>query len=128
MPLVHIAMQAGKAPAYRQAIFDGLALALHEVFAVPADDQFMALTEHDAANFRFSPTYLGVSRSADVIYIQITANNTRSLDQKQALFRRTVELLGQSPGVRAEDVFINLVEVPKENWSLGMGLAQYAQR
>lgn len=121
-------MQTGKAPAYRQAVFDSIAQALHETFAVPADDQFMALTEHDAANFRFSPTYLGISRSADVIYIQITANNTRSLEQKQALFRRTAELLGHNPGVRAEDVFINLVEVLKENWSLGMGLAQYAQR
>lgn len=126
MPLVHISMQAGKAAAYRNAIFDSLYQAMHETFAVPADDQFMALTEHDSANFRFSPTYLGISRSADVIYIQITANNTRTLEQKRALYRRTVELLGQNPGVRAEDVFINLVEVPKENWSLGMGLAQYA--
>lgn len=126
MPLVHISMLAGKPAAYRSAIFDSLYRAMHEVFAVPADDQFMALTEHEPANFRFSPTYLGVSRSADVIFIQITANNTRTLDQKQALYRRTVELLGESPGVRAQDVFISLVEVPKENWSLGMGLAQYA--
>jgi len=126
MPLVHISMQAGKPPAYRSAIFDSLYQAMHEAFAVPADDQFMALTEHDEANFRFSPTYLGVARSADVIYIQITASNTRTLEQKQALFRRAAELLGHNPGVRAEDVFINLVEVPKENWSLGMGLAQYA--
>jgi 4-oxalocrotonate tautomerase len=29
-------------------------------------------------------------------------------------------------GLRCEDVFINLVEVKKENWSLGNGEAQYA--
>lgn len=29
-------------------------------------------------------------------------------------------------GLRTEDAFINLVEVPKENWSFGSGLAQYA--
>ncbi|EKS35068.1 hypothetical protein HMPREF9696_02340 [Afipia clevelandensis ATCC 49720] len=28
--------------------------------------------------------------------------------------------------IRREDVFINLVEVAKENWSFGNGIAQYA--
>jgi len=27
--------------------------------------------------------------------------------------------------LRKEDVFINLIEVPKENWSFGNGDAQY---
>jgi len=93
---------------------------------VPDDDQFMAMTEHDAANFRFGATYGGMERSADVVFIQITANNTRTLEQKKALYRRITELLGESPGVRPDDVFVNLVEVAKENWSFGRGLAQYA--
>ncbi|WP_448204949.1 tautomerase family protein [Azospirillum sp. sgz302134] len=126
MPLVHISLRAGKSEAYRQAIFDGVARAMHETFNVPEDDQFMTITEHDAANFRYSASYLGVDRSEDVVYIQITANNTRTVDQKKALFRRTMELLGDNPGVRPQDVFVNIVEVVKENWSLGNGLAQYA--
>lgn len=126
MPLIHIAMRAGKPAAYRQAIFDTLYRALRETFNVPEDDQFMTITEHDAANFRYSTTYLGVARSDDVVFIQITANNTRGLEQKKALFSRTAQLLGESPGLRPEDVFINIVEVAKENWSFGHGLAQYA--
>lgn len=126
MPLVHIALQAGKPDTYRQAIFDNVYHALHETFNVPADDQFMVITEHDVANFRYSPSYLNVARSQDVIYIQITASNTRSKDQKKALFKRLAQLLSESPGARPEDVFISLVEVEKENWSLGNGLAQYA--
>ncbi len=126
MPLIHIAMRAGKPAAYRQAIFDTLYRALRETFNVPEDDQFMTITEHDAANFRYSTTYLGVARSDDVVFIQITANNTRGLEQKKALFARTAQLLGESPGLRPEDVFINIVEVDKENWSFGHGLAQYA--
>ena len=126
MPLIHIAMRAGKPAAYRQAIFDMLYRAMRETFNVPEDDQFMTLTEHDAANFRYSPSYLGVARSDDVVFIQITANNTRTLEQKKALFQRIAQLLGESPGLRPEDVFVNLVEVAKENWSFGHGLAQYA--
>lgn len=126
MPLVHIAMRAGKPDAYRQAIFDSVYRALRETFNVPGDDQFMTITEHEPANFRYGASYLGVARSDDLVFIQITANNTRTLEQKKALFRRTAELLGDRPGIRPEDVFVSLVEVAKENWSLGRGLAQYA--
>ena len=126
MPLIHIAMRAGKPETYRQAIFDTLYRAMRETFNVPEDDQFMTITEHDAANFRYSPTYLGVARSDDVVFIQITANNTRGMEQKKALFSRTAQLLVESPGLRPEDVFVNIVEVAKENWSFGHGLAQYA--
>ena len=58
--------------------------------------------------------------------VQLTVSNTRSLEQKKALFSRIAELLVESPGLRPEDVFVNLVEVDKENWSMGHGLAQYA--
>ncbi|MCM2439402.1 tautomerase family protein [Agrobacterium vitis] len=126
MPLVHISLRAGKPETYRQAIFDGLYHAMHETFKVPEDDQFMTITEHDAENFRYSASYLGVDRSDDLVYVQITANNTRTVEQKKALFRRIVELLGENPGIRPQDVFVNIVEVAKENWSLGNGLAQYA--
>ncbi|MCY1514295.1 Tautomerase enzyme [compost metagenome] len=126
MPLVHISLRTGKPEAYRQAIFDGVYQALRETFNVPDDDQFMAMTEHDAANFRYGATYLDVARSDDLVFIQITASNTRSMEQKKALFQRIAQRLGASPGMRSEDVFVNLVEVAKENWSLGRGLAQYA--
>jgi phenylpyruvate tautomerase PptA (4-oxalocrotonate tautomerase family) len=126
MPLTHIALRAGKPSAYHQAIFDGLYQAMRETFNVPEDDQFMTITEHGAASFRYDPSYLGIERSDDLVLIQITANNTRTVEQKKALYRRTAELLSKNPGIRPEDVFVNLVEVNKENWSFGNGLAQYA--
>jgi len=126
MPLTHISLRTGKPEAYRQAIFDSLNRAMHETFNVPEDNQFMTISEHDAANFRYGASFLGIHRSDDLVFIQITANNTRTLEQKKVLFQRIAALLGESPGVRPEDVFVNLVEVAKENWSLGNGLAQYA--
>jgi len=125
MPLLHISLRAGKPDAYRQAIFDSLYRAMRETLNVPEDDQFMTITEHDAANFRYGNAY-GVARSADVVFIQITVFNTRTAEQKTALFRRIAELLGESPGIRPEDVFVNVIEAAKENWSVGHGLAQFA--
>jgi len=126
MPLTHISLRAGKPETYQRAIFDGVYRAMRETFDVPEDDQFMTLREHDAADFRYGASYLDIARSDDLVLIQITANNTRTVEQKKALYRRIAELLGQSPGLRPEDVFVNLVEVAKENWSFGQGLAQYA--
>ena len=125
MPLLHISLRAGKPEAYRQAIFDGLYRAMREALNVPEDNQFMAITEHDAANFRYGNDY-GVARSDDVVYIQITVFNNRTVEQKKALFRRIAELLGERPGIRAEDVFVTVLEAAKENWSVGHGRAHFA--
>ena len=126
MPLVHISMRAGKPDAYRQAIFDSLYQAMREGLGVPEDDQFMTITEHDGANFRYGSSYLGVTRSDDLIYVQITVFDTRTPEQKAALFRRAVERLGENPGLRPHDVLVHGVEAAKENWSLGNGVAQFA--
>ena len=125
MPILHISMRAGKPKAYRQAIFDSLYRAMRETLNVPEDDQFMTITEHDAANFRYGAGY-GIARSEDVVYIQITVFNTRTVEQKKALFRRIAELLGKGPGIRPEDVFVVVLDAAKENWSVGNVLAQFA--
>jgi 4-oxalocrotonate tautomerase len=126
MPLIHVALRAGKPEAYRQAIFDGLYRAMRETLHVPEDDQFMTISEHEAANFRYGASCFGVARSDDLVFIQITVFNTRTAEEKKALFRRTAELLGESPGIRREDVFVTVLEAAKENWSVGHGLAQFA--
>lgn len=125
MPLIHVSMQAGKPEIYRQAIFDSLYRAMRETLNVPDDDQFMTITEHEAANFRYGAGY-GIARTADVVYIQITVFSSRTAEQKRALFRRAADLLGDNPGIRPEDVFINILDAAKENWSVGHGVAQFA--
>jgi 4-oxalocrotonate tautomerase len=125
MPLLHISLRSGKPAAYRLAIFDGLYRAMRETLNVPEDDQFMTITEHDPANFRTGTGY-GVARSEDVVYIQITVFDSRTPEQKKALYRRIAELLGENPGIRPEDVFVQVLDAPKENWSVGHGIAQFA--
>ncbi len=125
MPLTRLSLRRGKPAAYRRAILDGVYTAMRETFAVPENDRFMTVSEHDAADFLFGDSYLGIARSDDLVMIQMTVSNTRTVDQKKALYRRIVERLTENPGLRPEDIFINLVEVPPENWSFGLGLAQY---
>ncbi|MFM0007089.1 tautomerase family protein [Paraburkholderia dipogonis] len=126
MPLTRIALRAGKSAEYRKAVTQSIQRSLVDTFNVPKDDIFMLITEHEASNFVYDDQYLNVQRSDDLVIIQITLNNTRTLEMKKALYKRMADELAESPGLRREDVFINLVEVLKENWSFGNGIAQYA--
>jgi len=127
MPLVRISIPTGKTPGYRKAISDGIQRALVETFNVPTDDLFQLITEHEPRTALVRPaSYLGISYSDDLTLIQLTVSDTRTIEQKKRLFRRIADHLAESPGLRPEDVFINLVEVKKENWSFGRGEVQYA--
>lgn len=126
MPLTRISLKRGKSPEYRRALMEQTYLAMRDTFDVPDEDRFMTVTEHDDDGFDFGADYLNINRSDDLVVIQITANDTRTTEKKQALYAKIAERLASSPGVRPEDVFISLVEVSKENWSFGNGEAQYA--
>ena len=125
MPLARVSLRRGKPARYRQAILDGIYRALRATFDVPDEDRFMTITEHDEENFSYSKNYLGIARSDDLVIIQLTVSNTRDVEKKKALYRAIVENLTADPGLRPEDVLINLVEVLPANWSFGHGVAQY---
>jgi phenylpyruvate tautomerase PptA (4-oxalocrotonate tautomerase family) len=126
MPLVRISLRRGKSAAQLVALRNGIYAAMRETFNVPEDDRFILIHQHDAEEFDCDPNYLGIARSDDLVIVQIACNDTRTVAQKQAFYRRVAENLAANPGLRPEDVFINLLETAKENWSFGNGIAQYA--
>ena len=125
MPHLQISLLKGKPAEYRQAIFDSLYSALREALDVPEDDQFMTITEHDSANFRYGHAF-GIIRSDDLAYITITLFDTRTSEQKKGLFQAVVRRLSDNPGISPADIFILIVESAKENWSVGNGVAQFS--
>jgi 4-oxalocrotonate tautomerase len=127
MPLVRIAVPRSRSAEDRKAISRGVQRALVETFDVPEDDLFQIITQHEPGVEIVRPaSYLGIAYSQDLTLIQLTVSDTRTVEQKKRLFARIAALLSESPGLRPQDIFINLVEVRKENWSFGNGLAQYA--
>jgi 4-oxalocrotonate tautomerase len=125
MPFVRIDLRKGKDATFREEIGRIVHEALVSV-GVPKDDRFQVISEHEPPNFVFDPSYLGIRHSEDLVIIQITWNEGRTLEQKKALYQAIAEGLAGKLGLRREDVFVNLVEVKKENWSFGNGVAQYA--
>ena len=125
MPLVRIALREGKSDQYRRAVADGVHQAMVEAIAAPPQDRFQIITEHSANDLIYDPAYLGIERSDDIVMVQITLSAGRKPPQKRKLFKRMAEILLDNPGLRPQDLMVNLVEVAWENWSFGNGESQY---
>jgi 4-oxalocrotonate tautomerase len=125
MPLVRIDLIRGKSAQYRKTLGDTIYKAMVDVINVPENDKFQIITEHTPEELNLAESYLGNRYSNDVILIQITLTSGRSTELKKTFYRRIVDDLHAQLKIRPEDVVINLVEVGKENWSFGRGIAQY---
>jgi len=126
MPLVRISLLEGKPEAHKRTVSEAVHRAIVETISVPVQDRFQIITEHSKSDFIYDPQYLNISRTDDLVMIQITISAGRTLEARKSLFLRIADLLHQEAGLRKEDVLINLVETAKENWSFGNGEAQYA--
>ncbi|WP_332694619.1 tautomerase family protein [Bosea sp. (in: a-proteobacteria)] len=125
MPLIRISMRRGRPASHPAAIVDGVYRALRATFEVPENDLFAVVHQHEAEEFVFDANYFGFERSDGLVIIQITVANTRGVTQKKALYAAIAANLQREPGLRPDDIFINLVEVKREDWSFGGGVAQY---
>jgi 4-oxalocrotonate tautomerase len=126
MPLVRIDFAVGKAPEYGKQIGLVVYQAMAETLNVPEHDLFEIITEHPQSGLQFDREYLGIHRSDDCVFIQITLNGGRTVEMKQRFYKAVADGLHAKVQLRREDVLISLVEVAKENWSFGNGEAQYA--
>lgn len=127
MPLVRISMMKGRTKGFGKKVGEIVYHTMVDTINVPAKDHFQVITEHDKNSLIYDPSYLDIPRTDGVIFIQITLNEGRTVELKKAFYKAVAERLNKELGVRLEDVLINLVEVKKENWSFGNGVAQYAQ-
>lgn len=126
MPFVRIDLAKGKTASHRKAIGEIVYKAMTETINVPKDDKFQVITEHEPNDLNFPESYLGITYSQEIVFIQITLNAGRTIDMKKAFYKRIADDLHEQLKIRREDVIINLVEVAKENWSFGNGVAQYS--
>jgi hypothetical protein len=118
-------MRKGRDAGLRRKIGDAVHRALVDTIGVPPADRFQLLTEHEPGDLVYDSEFLGIARTSDIVIMQITLSAGRSLAQKRALYRAIADNLARL-GLRREDAWINLIEVAKENWSFGNGIASYA--
>jgi len=125
MPLVRISVLQGP-EGFGRKVGQVVYRTMVDTIDVPRDDNFQVITEHSRDTLVFDRTYLGIARTDGFVSIQITMSEGRSVEKKRLLYRTLAERLQRELNVRSEDVMVSLVEVKKENWSFGNGVASYA--
>ncbi len=126
MPLVAIFLPfSASSSGVGVQIADAVHVALIEALGVPAQDHFQIITRAERRVVMMTAAIRESIARAAFSAIQIYLARGRSLEQTQALYRRITELLDDRCAIRPEDVFINLVEVGLEDFSFGLGVAQY---
>jgi 4-oxalocrotonate tautomerase len=126
MPLVRIALMKGKPEGFGKKVGAAVYRTMIETINVPPKDHFQIITEHDKNGLIYDPDYLDIPRTDGIVIIQITLNEGRTVELKKNFYKTLAARLREELGVRPEDVLVSLVEVKKENWSFGNGIAQYA--
>jgi 4-oxalocrotonate tautomerase len=129
MPLARIDLSKDAPPERIRVVSEAIYRAMVEVANVPLHDKFQVVTRHAPDEIIYPEEgYLGLNYTRDLIIIQITWVSGRSVDVKKKFFRRIADEIHEKAHVRKEDIWINLVDTNREDWSFGDGEMQYAPK
>ncbi len=124
MPLLRFDIYTGWSESEIETMLDAAHEAMLAAFQVPARDRYQIVHEHPPARMIMQDTGLGLTRSARFVCIQVTTR-ARSRAMKERFYRLVTEALERRCGIDPADVMINLVTVTDEDWSFGLGRAQF---
>lgn len=124
MPFVQIHLRAGRSEAWLQKLSRTIHQSMTEEINVPVDDYFQVIRQYENNEFFYDPSYLQIERTDELIYIHFTLKQSRTTEQKRALYRSIASRIHSELGARQEDVFIMLAGNQDEDWSFGNGRAQ----
>ena len=95
-----------------------------ETFDAPEGDRYQLVTQHEPYEMQILDTGLGFKRTDKILVFSLTTR-PRTTKQKNAFYERLIQDLGNGIGIRPEDVMINLTVNDDEDWSFGLGRAQF---
>jgi phenylpyruvate tautomerase PptA (4-oxalocrotonate tautomerase family) len=124
MPLLRIDLYKGRTDAEKKDLLDALHRAMLAAFKVPERDRYQIVHEHSPADMIMEDTGLDIPRTEKFVMVQVTTR-PRTREQKEQFYRLTVNELQKSCGIAPTDVMINMVTCTDEDWSFGLGRAQF---
>jgi phenylpyruvate tautomerase PptA (4-oxalocrotonate tautomerase family) len=145
MPLVKIDVIKGRrSPAQLRTLADTIQTVMLQKFKASPKDRYQVnrypnelrlcasrrltpaqiITQHEPGEIICEDTGLGFERTDDLVVIQIFQQG-RTAEDKQNVFAALAERLEAECGLKGTDLVMSCVENKKEDWSFGMGEAQF---
>ena len=127
MPLLRFDLIEGRSADELKDLLDAAHRAMLAAFKVPARDRYQIVTEHKRGHMIIEDTGLGIARTDKVVLLQVTSR-PRGRAAKEAFYRLLAEELEKSCGLSPSDLVVSIVENTDEDWSFGLGRAQFLTR
>lgn len=125
MPFVRISLPKKLSLETKNKISESIHQSLIEEFHIPKDDYFHVIEELESHQIKYPESYLGISHSGEIVYVQIIAGQGRTLEQKKKLYQQIATRISSSTEILINNVIIVLLENNGlENWSFGNGEIQ----
>jgi Tautomerase enzyme len=124
MPLLRFNLVAGRTDGELKSLLDAAHRAIVEAFGVPERDRYQIVHEHRASRMIIEDTGLGIPRTDKVVFLQVTTRK-RKKKQKEDFYRLLCKELEKECGISPSDVVVSFVENGDEDWSFGLGRAQF---
>jgi phenylpyruvate tautomerase PptA (4-oxalocrotonate tautomerase family) len=123
MPFLRVDAYEGRSKEQVKKVLDAIHRAILSAFGVPPRDRYQVYQEHSESNFIVQDTGLGIDRSKNVIFIEITSRQ-RTEAQKTTLYTKLVEEL-KTVGIEPNDIVVSIITNSDADWSFGNGRAQF---
>jgi phenylpyruvate tautomerase PptA (4-oxalocrotonate tautomerase family) len=124
MPLLKIDVIEGRSDQEIETLLDAIHDAMVNAFQVPECDRYQVLYEHKRNRLIIQDTGLGFTRSDKVVVIT-AISRPRPAEMKKRFYALIAEGLERNCGIAAEDVMVSIVINSDEDWSFGLGRAQF---
>jgi phenylpyruvate tautomerase PptA (4-oxalocrotonate tautomerase family) len=124
MPLLRFDLIEGRSESELKALLDAAHRAVLAAFKVPLRDRYQIVSEHKPGQMIIEDTGLGIKRTNKVIFLQVTSR-PRGRAAKEAFYKLLTEELQKSCGIAPSDIVVSIVENADEDWSFGLGRAQF---
>jgi len=124
MPLLCFDLIQGRSENQIKTILDATHEVLIQSFSVPERDRYQIVREHAPSRMIIEDTGLGIVRTPNMLVLQVTTR-PRSRAMKQAFYSSLVKKLEAACGITPSDVIVTFVTNTDEDWSFGLGRAQF---
>lgn len=124
MPLLRFDLIEGRSEDELKTLLDAAHEAMLEAFKVPVRDRYQIVHEHKRSHMIVEDTGLDIPRTDKIVMLQMTSR-PRSREQKEDFYRLLCEKLKARCGIESSDVMVNIISNTDQDWSFGLGRAQF---
>ncbi|CAI3958178.1 4-oxalocrotonate tautomerase family (PptA) (PDB:1BJP) [Commensalibacter communis] len=126
MPLIRIDVVEGRNQQELNMLKETIHRAMVIAFEVPERDRYQILTQHKPGFLVAEDTGLDIPKTDKFVLIQMISR-PRSAEQKKKFYSLVCQLLKENCGIEASDVMTSIVVNSDEDWSFGLGRAQFLE-